>query len=244
MHYSAFQKAESLLPPCSVDPEKEYTCQKGILVANWAPIHNQSLAAVVYRGPLSLCHSLSLSLPPLCLSHTYTDTHTHTPWISGKSHRLSCQASCTMFLLFESNFRKEFLGLYFHQWTETCPIQSEPCSYILICIFSNQSEWPHNSNQKVQFWPIETVLFEPIKLCKFGLLICIKMDQAVPGWAFSLYKWSLPFVSRAPTFGFFQRPVSPLFKLFSWMRSSFSTPHIGDSYWYWIGSSYFLLTEA
>lgn len=31
---------------------KEYTCQKGFLVVNWDQICNQSLAAIVYRGPL------------------------------------------------------------------------------------------------------------------------------------------------------------------------------------------------
>lgn len=36
-----------------VDPEKEYTCQKRLLVANWAQIYNQGLAAAVYRRPLT-----------------------------------------------------------------------------------------------------------------------------------------------------------------------------------------------
>lgn len=36
-----------------VDAEKEYTCQKGLLVVNWTHIHNQSLAVVVYSGSLT-----------------------------------------------------------------------------------------------------------------------------------------------------------------------------------------------
>lgn len=36
-----------------VDLEKEYTCQKELLVVNWAHIHNQSLEAGVYQGPLT-----------------------------------------------------------------------------------------------------------------------------------------------------------------------------------------------
>lgn len=33
-----------------VDPKKEYTCQKGLLVVNRTQIHYQSLAAIICRG--------------------------------------------------------------------------------------------------------------------------------------------------------------------------------------------------
>lgn len=51
-----------------MDPEKEYSCQKGLLVFNRAQIHNQSLAAIVYRGLSSILHikeNLQTELPSL-----------------------------------------------------------------------------------------------------------------------------------------------------------------------------------
>ena len=32
-----------------INPKKECNCQEGLLVVNWAQIHNQSVAAIVYR---------------------------------------------------------------------------------------------------------------------------------------------------------------------------------------------------
>ena len=37
---------------------------------------------------------------------------------------------------------------HFDEWAETCPVQSEQHSYILICIFTNQSEQLHNDQSK------------------------------------------------------------------------------------------------
>ena len=96
---------------CIADPEKEYTCPKGTLVVNGAQICSQSLAATVYRG----------------LSHTQH---------FRRRLRLSCQASCTAFLLSNLNLIKEFLESYFHQLAEICRIQLE----LLICTFTNESE--------------------------------------------------------------------------------------------------------
>lgn len=42
--------------PTIIDPEKEYTCQKGLLVVNWDQIHNQNLAAIVYGCLLCTFH--------------------------------------------------------------------------------------------------------------------------------------------------------------------------------------------
>lgn len=39
-----------------VDPEKEYICQEGLLMVNWAKIHNQSLAAIADRGLSQVLH--------------------------------------------------------------------------------------------------------------------------------------------------------------------------------------------
>lgn len=51
-----------------VEPEKEYTCQKGIVVVNRAQIHNRNLAAIVYRGLSHTQHfrkKLQTELPSL-----------------------------------------------------------------------------------------------------------------------------------------------------------------------------------
>lgn len=38
-----------------------------------------------------------------------------------------------------------FLELYFEQWAETCPVQSEQPSYILMCIFIDLLEQLYNN---------------------------------------------------------------------------------------------------
>lgn len=48
----------------------------------------------------------------------------------------------------EPNFIKEFLESYFGQWAETSAIQSELHSYILFCIFTNQTEQLHNDQSE------------------------------------------------------------------------------------------------
>ena len=53
-----------------------------------------------------------------------------------------------MLLLAESTLIKESLGLYtlaqpFNQWAETCPVQLKLHSYILICIYIDQSKQLH-----------------------------------------------------------------------------------------------------
>lgn len=63
----------------------------------------------------------------------------------GKPLRLSCQASCTVFLLSELNLIKEFLESYFDQLAKTYPVQLEHLMYIHVCIFVDQSEQLHNN---------------------------------------------------------------------------------------------------
>lgn len=67
-------------------PEKDYTCQKRLLIVNWAQIHNQSLTAVVYRGTSRMLHS-----------------------------RKKPQMWLPSLLLSEPNFINEFLELHFYQ---------------------------------------------------------------------------------------------------------------------------------
>lgn len=86
---------------------------------NRAQIHNQSLAAIV-------CRSLS-----------------HTVHVREKP-QIDSSAFYTVILLPELNLIKQFLESYFNQWAETCPIQLELCTYVLFCIFTNQSEQFHN----------------------------------------------------------------------------------------------------
>ena len=71
----------------SVYPKKENTCKKGLLVVNWTQIHNQNLAAIVYRGLSRTLH------------------------LREKSQ--SSQASCTAFLLAELPLTRKVLVLYF-----------------------------------------------------------------------------------------------------------------------------------
>lgn len=59
----------------TVNLKKECICQKGLFMVNSAQIPNQSLEAQLLTEA----------------------SHAH--YISGKSHRLSCQASYTVFLL-------------------------------------------------------------------------------------------------------------------------------------------------
>lgn len=113
-------------------------------MVNWAQIHNPSLVAIVYRAP------------------TPTQLHCCT---SGKSHKLGRQdSSYTVFLPTKARLYKRLFGMYFDQWAETSPIQSELHSYILICIFTDQSEWLHNdqlghvipTNQDIAIWTNQT----------------------------------------------------------------------------------------
>lgn len=77
-----------------VDP-KEYTCEKGLLVVNWAQVHSQNLAAVVYRG---LLHTLLIREKP----------------------QSGCQASCSGFLPPEPTLIKEFPESCFDRRAKTC----------------------------------------------------------------------------------------------------------------------------
>lgn len=68
----------------------------------------------------------------------------------GKALRLSCQASCTVFLLSELNLMKEFLESYFDQLAQTYPVQLEHLIYMLVCIFVDQSEQLHNNQSELE----------------------------------------------------------------------------------------------
>ena len=60
-----------------------------------------------------------------------------------RPHILICQASCPVFALAEPTLMNEFLESYFNQWAETCPVQLKLHSYILICIYIDQSKQLH-----------------------------------------------------------------------------------------------------
>lgn len=117
-------------PQNMLTPKKKYTCQKGFLIVYRAKIHNQSLAASVYRG-------LLCTLPI-------------------RNHRPSCQAFLTV-PAFWAHPYKGVLGITFWPMAWHLPHQLELHSYIFICIFTDQSEWLHK-DQDQWFWPIRTVL--------------------------------------------------------------------------------------
>lgn len=90
--------------PCSFEVLSWRRNMPGLLIINWAQIHKQSLAAIVYRGL------------------------THTRAYQGK---VADEAAKTPALLADSehNLIKESLKSYFDQWAETCPVRSELHSY-------------------------------------------------------------------------------------------------------------------
>lgn len=57
-----------------------------------------------------------------------------------------------MFLPSEPTLIKEFLESYFYQWAETCSVQSELHSYILICTYTNQLEHVKQTSQDSAIW--------------------------------------------------------------------------------------------
>lgn len=98
-----------------VNPEKKCLRQEALRAVNWTQTHNQSGVGAADRAQ----H---------CREKPGTEL----------------SASCTVLLLSESTTVREFLVSSFHQWSETCPIQSEPHDYILICISANQLELLHD----------------------------------------------------------------------------------------------------
>lgn len=85
----------------AVNPEKNYIYQNGLLMANWAQIHHQSLAAIAHPPTHAACGEK----PQAELS---------------TANAVSC-----LFTLQESATIRTFLVSSVSQWTETCPIQSE-----------------------------------------------------------------------------------------------------------------------
>lgn len=82
---------------------------------NWAQIDKQSPAAIDEQA-------------------------SHGLHVSGKSHTLGCQASCTVLLPSEPILIKETWTPISTNMTEIFSVQSELHSYNLMCIFTNQSE--------------------------------------------------------------------------------------------------------
>lgn len=124
----------------SVNSQKEYICQERFLVVNCAQIHNQSLAAIADRGFSYTLHFREKTQIEISTSHTG--------------------------LLLRPLIR-EFLVSYFDQWTKTCLVQSELCSYILICIYINQSELLHNNQSEHTIFTTHDCAIWTNQLCKF-----------------------------------------------------------------------------
>lgn len=135
-----------------VDSEREYTCQKDSFWVN--QIHTQSPVTIVCRGLSCTLHIRGKQQTELWRLLHCTPAHPTPPL-----------------------WRKP----YFDHWAENCPIKSELHSYILIYIFTNQSEHQSSSIMTIEntrLQSIRAVLFEQSN-CKFGSLICIKMDRSI-----------------------------------------------------------------
>lgn len=105
------------------DPEKKYTCQEGLLTVNWAPNHKQS-PAVVANGGLSPTALHFREKPRTALPASFHCS----PAVGAEPYK---GVPGIMFLPTGGDL--------------TCPVQSELQSYILFCIFTDQSEHLHNN---------------------------------------------------------------------------------------------------
>lgn len=173
-----------------VDLEKGYICKEWLLVVNWVQIPNQNPAAIADTG---------LS----CTLHF------------RKKPRLSCQPPTHVPVVWVNPFKKapDFLkrkllvfppiGLGSAQSNQNCIVISS-----FACLLIKQSSFIR-TNQNVQFWPIWRVLFGPISLYEFGLLIYITMNQSgTTAGTFSI-KRSFSLVSAEHTFSFLWRLYLP-----------------------------------
>lgn len=111
-------------------------------MVNCAQIH-KSVATIVYRGPSCTLYCRGKLPWAVCLLHCVPAI-----WANlYKGNPTACK------------------------WTnglKTCPSQLGLCSYIIICIFTDQSEWLYSD---------QSVLFGSIKQWRFGVFICIEMKQ-------------------------------------------------------------------
>lgn len=188
----------------SYEPQ-EGICQEELLVGILAQFHNQNLAVMADRV---LSHTLNL----------------------GKSHRPSCQVSCTKLLKAEMTLIKEFLEPFFDS-LRLAPFNRNCENYFLFCIYIDKSEGLHSeeseclksTNQDSDIW---TSLF------KFAFLICIKMDQSRTREETFSIKSSFLFVTVECNSSFHQR-------LYFWLQtillnkvSSLSTPQSWEHCWH------------
>lgn len=171
-------------------------------VVNWAQVHNQRPAGLLYRG--SLMHAAFQGK-----GAGWADRPAPVPAFGADPQRGAPE-------------------VIFDQWAETCPVQWELCSYVLIWFFTNLLECPRNDHSG---WTVVTNQDSVIKitLCKLGFLIHIKRDQArTRAGTFSM--WGSPSLlcqGREPSVAM-EGCFSLLCKLFAWMKSLlFLHPRLG-----------------
>lgn len=78
--------------------------------------------------------------------------------------------------------------------------------------------------------------FRPIKLCKFGSLICIKNGPIRTQGRLVLCKWASPFNLLK------RLRFSALWTVYLYKRSPSTAPQTGDSCWHWMGGTELLST--
>lgn len=197
-----------------MDLEKEYTCQEGVLLVNCVQNYDWSSAAFVNRSLLGILNF-------------------------RESHKLSVPGACTVLLPPEPHPYNRITGIRLSPtgWESVPSNQNHTVISLFTYLLTNLSS-PIMTNQNRLFWPIMTVPFGPIRLYKFGFLICIKMDKSgtragtfpiKSGLPFFSIKIGLPFVSVECIF---RSCVSPVCKLLIWKVSPLSAPQIGGSCWH------------
>lgn len=158
------------------------------------------------------------------------------------------QFSCNVFLPTEQTLIKEFLESSFIQWARIYPIQSELCSYTLIGIYNNQSEWLYNNqlectqltNQDSAIWTNQTMLIciphlyknRPISnqgrnflhkqqppLCLYEVQFQFSLEATFPKFANC---------SSELTFSFYHTPDQGLLLALDWWQPPFVDRGYGD----------------
>lgn len=106
------------------------------------------------------------------------------------------------------------------RWTETCPVQPEPSSSSLTCVYTDRSEQIHTSQPECPKLANREVLFGPKKLQTWIPHLCKKRISQRRGRHFV-------YVGLAFAFGDTLSGSSGLV-------FPFSVPQAGDSGWHWL----------
>lgn len=170
----------------TIDPEKKYISQEGFL---WLTGHEFTTRVQ----------------QPLLTEASYICR------ISGTSYRLNLQPPALCSCRVSQPLHKRIPHIISQPIDWVRPDSSnQNCKTIFLFAFilTNQ-KGSITTIQNIRSQPIRIVLFGWVRLCKFGFLICRKMDQLWTREGTFSIKISLPFVSAEHTFGFHGRQCFP-----------------------------------